>query len=229
MVIGGSSGIGRAVVRMAVDAGADVVVGARSEERLAAVAEEVGGTVTTGVVDVTDEGGVRSFFEKVGALDHLVVCPGDIALGSVYEVDLDAVRQVLDTKIVGHLLSVRHAGRRIAPAGSVVLLAGAAGFRAAPGMCGTAVGNAAIGALGRSLAAELAPVRVNVLVAGIIDTPLWSFLPPDVRGGLLRETALASPVGRMGEPDDIAVSVLHLLTNTFITGSVMHVDGGITV
>jgi NAD(P)-dependent dehydrogenase (short-subunit alcohol dehydrogenase family) len=228
VVVGGSSGIGRAVVRLAAAARADVVVGSRSAEKLAATAKEIDG-ITTDVVDVTDEDSVRAFFEGVGTLDHLVVCPGDVALGSVYDVPLDAVRRAVDTKIVGQLLCVRHAGRRISRSGSIVLLAGAAGFKAVPDVSATAAANAGIGGLGPALAVELAPVRVNVLVAGIVDTPLWSFLAEDARSAMLTQIADATPAGRVGQPDDIAVSVLHLLENSFITGAVMHVDGGATL
>ncbi|WP_165956028.1 SDR family oxidoreductase [Streptomyces hainanensis] len=228
VVIGGSSGIGKAVAAQAAAAGAQVRIGSRSEEKLAQAAKEIEG-VATGVVDVRDEDSLRAFFAEVDGLDHLVVCPGDMAVGSVYDVSLDHVRAALDTKIVGQLLSVRHAGRKLAPTGSVTLIAGAAGFKAYPDMSATAAANAGIAGMGRSLAVELAPIRVNVVVGGLIDTPLWSFLPDEAREGLFAQTAQSSPVGRIGQPDDVAASVLHLLENTFVTGAVVHVDGGGTL
>ncbi len=225
VVVGGSSGIGKSVARQAAAAGAKVTVGSRSEQKLTQTATEING-IATGVVDVTDENSVRAFFERVGSLDHLVVCPGDMATGSVYDMSLDDVRRCLDTKIVGQMLCVRQAGRRISSTGSIVLIAGAAGYKPYSSMSITAAANAGIGAMGRSLALELAPVRVNVVVAGMIDTPLWSPLPEEARNQLFEQTAKSTPVGRIGQPDDVAGLVLHTLENTFISGSVLHVDGG---
>ncbi|MGF1428126.1 SDR family oxidoreductase [Kitasatospora sp. LaBMicrA B282] len=225
VVVGGSSGIGRAVARQAAEAGARVVVGSRSEEKLADTAKEIAG-ITTGVVDVTDEESVRAFFADLDTIDHLVICPGDMAPGSVYEVPLEAVRRSLETKIIGQLLCVRHAGRKLAPTGSIVLLAGSGGFKPYADLSATAAANTGIGGLGRSLAVELAPVRVNVVVAGLIDTPLWDFVPAEAKAGLFAQTAANTPLGRIGTPDDVAQSVLQLLENTFTTGALSFVDGG---
>ncbi|MFC8720120.1 SDR family oxidoreductase [Kitasatospora sp. NPDC057198] len=224
VVVGGSSGIGRAVAAGARAAGARVTVASRSERRLAAVAAELG--VATHPVDVTDEESVRALFAAAGELDHLVVCPGEMANGSVREVGADAVRACLDTKIVGQLLAVRHAHPGLAADGSIVLLAGAGGYKPFAGMSVTAAANVGIGAMGRSLALELAPVRVNVLVAGLVDTPLWDFLPAEDRAAFFTATAADTPVGRIGQPEDIAASVLHLLENSFVNGALLHVDGG---
>jgi NAD(P)-dependent dehydrogenase (short-subunit alcohol dehydrogenase family) len=226
VVIGGSSGIGKAVARQAVEAGAQVTIASRSQDKLDQAAKEIGGQVRTGVVDVTDEESLRAFFAGVEGLDHLVVCPGDMAMGSVYEVSAEDVRRCLDTKIVGQLLSVRHAGPKLAADGSIVLISGGAGFKAYAGLSVTAAANAGIGAMGQSMALELAPIRVNVVVGGLIDTPLWSGLPDEAREGLFKSTAAATPVGRIGQPDDVASSVLQAMENTFVNGSLIHVNGG---
>jgi len=225
VVIGGSSGIGKEVARQAAAAGAKVTIGSRSPEKLSQAAKEIGG-IAAGAIDVTNEDSVRAFFEDIGSLDHLVVCPGDMATGSVYEMSMADVQNCLDTKIVGQMLCVRHAGRRISPNGSIVLIAGAAGFKPYPEMSITAAANVGIAGMGRSLAVELAPIRVNVVVAGMIDTPLWSPLPDDARQALFEQTAQSTPVGRIGQPEDVAPTVLHALDNNFVTGSVIHVDGG---
>ncbi|WP_329578885.1 SDR family oxidoreductase [Kitasatospora sp. NBC_01250] len=225
VVVGGSSGIGRAVAREAAAAGAQVVVGSRSAAKLADTAREIEG-ITTGVVDVTDEQSVSAFFAGIDTIDHLVVCPGDMATGSVYDVSLEAVRRSLETKIVGPLLCVRHAGRKIAETGSIVLLAGAAGYKPYSDLSATAAANVGIGGLGRSLALELAPVRVNVVVAGLIDTPLWDFVPAEARAAIFEQTAAATPLRRIGQPEDVAQTVLHLLRSSFTTGVLSHVDGG---
>ncbi|NUU24748.1 MAG: SDR family NAD(P)-dependent oxidoreductase, partial [Streptomycetaceae bacterium] len=180
VVVGGSSGIGKEVARQALAAGAAVTIASRSRDRLDAAAKDLG-DVATATVDITDDASVRDLFAGVGAFDHLVVAPGDIAVGSPYDVALDDVRRCLDTKILGHLLCVRHAGPRLARDGSIVLLAGGAGFKAYPQMSVTGAANAGIGALGRTFALELAPIRVNVVIAGLIDTPLWDAFPADAR------------------------------------------------
>jgi NAD(P)-dependent dehydrogenase (short-subunit alcohol dehydrogenase family) len=226
VVVGGSSGIGLAVARHAVAAGARVTIGSRSQDKLDLAAKAIGGQVATGVLDVTDEDSVRAFFAGAGALDHLVVCPGDMAVGAVTEVGADDIRRCLDTKIVGQLLSVRHAVGGLAEDGSIVLISGGAGFKAYPGLSVTAAANAGIGAMGQSLALELAPVRVNVVVAGMIDTPLWSGIPADARQAMFEETARSTPVGRIGRPEDVASSVVQALENTFVNGSLIHVNGG---
>lgn len=228
VVVGGSSGIGKEVARQAAAAGATVTIGSRSEAKLERAAKEIEG-ITTGIIDVTREESVRAFFDSVGSLDHLVVCPGDMATGSVYEMSMDDVRQCLGTKIVGQMLCVRHAGQKISPNGSIVLIAGGAGFKPYAGMCITAAANVGIAGLGRSLALELAPIRVNVVVGGMIDTPLWSALPEDARRAMFKEMAQATPMGRIGQPEDVTASVLHALQNDFLDGAVLHIDGGITL
>lgn len=226
VVVGGSSGIGKEVTRQAADAGAHVTIGSRSEAKLESAAKEIHG-IATGVVDVTNEGSVRAFFDAVGPLDHLVVCPGDMATGSVYEMSMDDVRQCLSTKIIGQMLCVRYAGKKVSRRGSIALIAGGAGFKPYAGMSITAAANVGIAGMGRSLALELAPIRVNVIVGGMIDTPLWSALPDDARNAMFEETAKGTPVGRIGKPEDVAATVIHALENDFLDGAVVHVDGGI--
>lgn len=106
------------------------------------------------------------------------------------------------------------------------MIAGAAGFRAYPGMPITAAANAAIGGLAQSLALDLRPRRVNVIVAGVIDTPLWDFLPASDRQAMFERLADQTPTGRIGQPSDVSASVLHVMTNDFIDGAVLAVDGG---
>lgn len=228
VVVGGSSGIGKEVAREAASAGAKVTVASRSQDKLAQTAKEIDG-ITTGVVDVTNEDSVRALFEEIGSLDHLVVCPGDMAVGPVTDVSMADVRQCIDTKIIGQMLCVRHAAKRLSQNGSIVLIAGGAGYKAMAGMSITGAANAGIGAMGRSLAVELAPLRVNVVVGGVIDTPLWDALPDDARQAMFEDSAKGTPVGRIGQPADVASTVLHALDNTFLSGAVLHVDGGIVL
>jgi NAD(P)-dependent dehydrogenase (short-subunit alcohol dehydrogenase family) len=226
IVIGGSTGIGRAVTDDVISAGGIATVGSRSPEKLEKVRADHGDRVKIKPVDVTDEASVRDFFAAADDADHLVVCPGDMAVGSVTDVTREAIDASLGTKIIGQFWSVRHALPRLAERGSITLIAGGAGFRAFVGMPITSAANAGIGGLGPSLALELKPRRVNVIVAGVVDTPLWDFLPDQARQEFYAQAAAQLPVGRMGRPADISSTVLHVMVNDFIDGAIIPVDGG---
>jgi NAD(P)-dependent dehydrogenase (short-subunit alcohol dehydrogenase family) len=226
IVIGGSTGIGRAVVDDVVAAGGIVTVGSRSIDKLDTVRAEHGDRVKINTVDVRHEDSVRAFFAAADPADHLVICPGDMAIGPVTDITQESIDGSLGTKIIGQVYCVRHALPRLADRGSIIMIAGAAGFRAYSGMPVTAAANAAIGGLAQSLALDLKPRRVNVIVAGLIDTPLWDFLPASDRQAMFDHVAAQTPIGRIGQPSDVSASVLHLMTNEFIDGAVLAVDGG---
>ena len=229
IVVGGSTGIGRAVVDDVVAAGGIVTVGSRSLSKLEKVRAEHGDRVKINTVDVTDESSVQRFFTAADPADHLVICPGDMAVGPVTEVSRQAIDASLGTKIVGQVWCVRHALPRLSERASITLIAGAAGFRAYPGMPVTSAANAAIGGLGQSLALDLKPRRVNVIVAGMIDTPLWDWMPEADRQQLYAQLAAQTPVGRIGQPSDVSASVVHVMINDFIDGAVFAVDGGVLI
>lgn len=213
--VGGSSGIGLAAARKAVSAGWDVIVASRAPEKADIDAEAV-------ALDVTDREAVRSFFGGLGPIDHLVSSTVARASGPVKELDLDAARGAFETKLWGPLTAVQAADVR----GSIVLLSGAAASTPMRGGAATAAVNGAVEALVRTLAVELAPVRVNAVSPGIIDTPTWAAMPDDLREAMFSRLAGALPVGRVGTADDVADAIWHLLTNEFVTGTVLHVDGG---
>jgi NAD(P)-dependent dehydrogenase (short-subunit alcohol dehydrogenase family) len=211
VVVGGSSGIGLAAAEAARAAGADVVpVSRRTEPAL----------------DVTDAASVTSFFESVGSLDHLVFTPTARASGPIAEVDLEAARGAFEAKFFGALLCVRHAMPRLAAEGSITLLSGAAAWTPMRGGAITASVNGAIAALVRTLAVELAPVRVNAVSPGIIDTPTWSGLPDEQRTAMFDRLAAALPVGRVGTAADVGEAIVFLMSSGFTTGTVLHVEGG---
>lgn len=215
VVIGGSSGIGLAVARTAVAAGWDVTVASRDPGRAEIAAEAV-------ELDVTDAAAVREFFASLGPVDHLVSSTVARAGGPVKELDLDAARRAFETKLWGPLAAVQAADVRT----SIVLLSGAAASTPMRGGAATAAVNGAVEALVRTLAVELAPVRVNAVSPGIIDTPTWASMPDDQRDAMFSRLAGALPVGRVGSSEDVADAIWHLLTNGFVTGTVLHVDGG---
>lgn len=215
LVIGGSSGIGLATARRAVEAGWNVVVASRNPDRADVTAQKV-------TLDVTDDAAVRRALADLGPLDHLVSSTVARAGGLAKELDLDAARLAFETKLWGPLAAVQAADVRR----SIVLLSGVAASTPMRGASSTAAVNGAVEALVRTLAVELAPVRVNAVSPGVIDTPTWASMPADQREALFSRLADALPAGRIGGPDDVADGIWHLLTNEFVTGTVLHVDGG---
>lgn len=215
VAIGGSSGIGLAVARRAVTAGWEVIVASRNPGRAEIDAQLV-------ELDVTNTTAVRAFFGSVGTIDHLVSSTVARASGLAKELDLAAARDAFETKLWGPLAAIQAADVR----GSVVLVSGVAASTPTRGASATAAVNGAVEALVRTLAVELAPVRVNAVSPGVIDTPTWATMPDDQRQALFSRLADALPAGRVGSPEDVADGIWHLLTNGFVTGTVLHVDGG---
>jgi NAD(P)-dependent dehydrogenase (short-subunit alcohol dehydrogenase family) len=213
--IGGSSGIGLATAERAVAAGWDVVVASRNPDRAEIDADKV-------VLDVTDHDAVRTFFAGLGSIDHLVSSTVARASGPVRELDLDAARHAFDVKLWGPLAAVQTADVRE----SIVLVSGILAHAPSTGGAATAAVNGAVEALTRTLAVELAPVRVNAVCPGFVDTPTWAGMPEKDREALFDKMAGILPAGRVGRADDLADGIWHLLTNGFVTGTVLHVDGG---
>jgi NAD(P)-dependent dehydrogenase (short-subunit alcohol dehydrogenase family) len=215
VVIGGSSGIGLATARLCADKGWDVIVASRDPDRAEVDAEKV-------VLDVTDAAASRELFERLGPVDHLVSSTVLRVGGPVRELDLDLARRAFETKLWGPLAAIQAADVRE----SIVLVSGVFAHTPSPGGAATAAVNGATEALVRILAVELAPTRVNAVCPGIIDTPLWSPLEAEARDAMFERLASALPAGRVGGPEDVAHAIWLLLTNGFVTGTVLGVDGG---
>ena len=226
VIVGGSSGIGFATAKLALRADATVTIAGRSNERLEQAQKELDGQAVTTVLDVTDEDAVQAWAQLLGPIDHLVVSVGEGAHGTVTQVDLAAARHAFESKFWGQFHVARHCGPNIRGWGSLTLFAGAYGWKITPANGVTSAANTAVGALGKTLALELAPVRVNVVAPGLVDTPAYDAMPQAQRQAMFRTVAQSLPARRVGQPEDIALSVLHLMLNPFVTGTVVHVDGG---
>ncbi|WP_030936676.1 SDR family oxidoreductase [Streptomyces sp. NRRL S-646] len=230
VVIGGTSGIGLAVAEGAARDGAEVVVASRRQESVDAALKRLPEGAEGHVLDATDEESVRAFFARVGGFDHLVYTAGEsILMESLAESDLGRARRFLDTRLWGAYTAVRHGAPAIRTGGSVVLTTGTAGRRPMPGTTVAASLCGAMESLTRALALELAPVRVNVVSPGVIRTDLWRDLPREQRESLYASAADSLPVGRVGEPSDVAEAYLYLMRGGYSTGSVVTVDGGGTL
>jgi NAD(P)-dependent dehydrogenase (short-subunit alcohol dehydrogenase family) len=233
VVVGGSSGIGLETARLALAEGASVTIAGRSEDRLRRAVESLGNSREVGpagvrvrpvVADVTDESSVRALFEGEPRVDHLFVPAGEIRPGGdVLGADLNGLRSILESRLVGVAHVVRQARPKMA-GGSITLISGLYSTRPAPGGAFAAAAVAAVEGLTRALALDLAPTRVNAVAPGLIDTPLWDAFGPQREAILARGAAL--PVGRIGRPEEVAEAVLFLMSNGFVTGAVLSIDGG---
>jgi NAD(P)-dependent dehydrogenase (short-subunit alcohol dehydrogenase family) len=225
LIIGRGSGLARAIALAALDAGARVVAAGRDQETLAsAYAGEPG--VSTETVDLTDEGSIAALGERLGSLDHVVSTASARARGRVAELDRDAIRRSFDTKVIGPLMLAKHLAPRMNEGGSFVIFSGVAAAKIAVGTLGVAITNAAADTLARSLALELAPIRINAISPGVIDTGAWDAFGEQGKADYFAGIGARNPARRIGTPEEIAQGVLFALTNRFLTGQTLHIDGG---
>jgi NAD(P)-dependent dehydrogenase (short-subunit alcohol dehydrogenase family) len=222
VVVGGTSGMGRATVRAAVDMGAQVIAAGR---RAAEGRDRIEG-VRHAKVDVTDEASVRGMFEDVGELDHLLVSASPGSAGQFLEQDLAAARTFIDGKLLGSWTTARYAAPRMRPGGSITFVTGVAVVRPSGTAAMVTAAFAGVEALSRALALELGPLRVNVIRPGYTDSEMWSGLAQTERDALRERVAAALPTRRMGSPEDIAHAAIFLMTNRQTTGAVIEVSGG---
>jgi NAD(P)-dependent dehydrogenase (short-subunit alcohol dehydrogenase family) len=227
VVLGGTAGIGLATARAAARAGADVVVASSDKARVEQALANLPAGAEGHTVDVTREDEIGGLFARIGGFDHLVYTAGDpLVLGELATLDLARARAALDVRFWGAVTATRHASSHLRPGGSVTLTTGAAGRRPMSGWSVTAGVCGAIESLTLALAVELAPIRVNAVCAGMVRTDLWAPVAGADPQPLFDATGGSLPVGRVGEPDDIAATYLYLMGEAFSTGSVVLVDGG---
>ena len=213
LVIGGSSGIGLATARLAREAGADVIITARDAERLGQVGEELG--ASTVAFDATDFGRLRTFFNELPTLidDVFVTGPGPSYV-SAADFDPDAARRDLEAHILLPVEVARAAAERVRPSGTLLFMGATGARHVARGTSLASTIAAGQPALVRSLALELAPVRVNLIAAGFVNSPLSARILGDQLEARLQELRTTLPIRRVIRPDDIAAAALHLMTKT---------------
>jgi NAD(P)-dependent dehydrogenase (short-subunit alcohol dehydrogenase family) len=225
VVIGGSSGIGLATAELAMKEGADVVIASRSAAKLDPVAERL--KVTAVSADVTSDQSVAELFRRAGPVDHVVLTAAQLRTGPFKTVAMEDVRATMEAKFWGAWRVAREA--EIRPGGSLTLVTGFLSVRPRPNSAIISAANGALESLARALALELAPVRVNAVSPGVVDTPIRAAMPEAARVEMLARTAAALPVGRVGAAEDIAQQILSFMTNGFATGSIVYLDGGALV
>jgi len=224
LVVGRSSGIARAVALRSRAQGAEVVVAGRDKAGLEADYDDPG--ITSECVDVTDDASIVDLATRVGRLDHVVCTVSARARGKLADLDRADLHASLDTKVLGPVMLAKHLSPRMSPGGSFVLFSGVNAFKINVGYLGVAITNGAVDFLTRSLAVELAPIRVNAVSPGVIDTGAWDAMGDDGKRAFFDRVVATNPAGRIGTADEIADAVLFAMTNTFMTGMTLKVDGG---
>ncbi|WP_405493651.1 SDR family oxidoreductase [Nocardia sp. NBC_00511] len=225
VILGGTTGIGYAVAAAAAGQGAKVTVvssrQANVDHALATLPEATGL-----VADLTDTGRVRDLFDGLGGFDHLVYTAGEpLLLSPVADLDLEAARKFFELRYFGVLAAVQAAAPHLRVDGSITLTTGTASPRPVPGSSVASSVCGAIEALTRALAVELAPIRVNAVMPGVVRSPLWNF-PEELREQFFADTAAATPLHRVAEVDDIAQAFLFFLTQPHATATILPLDGG---
>jgi len=223
LVVGGSSGIGEGAAKAAAEHGAKVLIASRSEDKLRAAAARIGHGCETGVIDTREDASVEAFFAKAGTFDHVVMSAAQVMIAPVRTLSVADAQASMNSKFWGTYRVARAA--QIADSGSLTMISGAAAVRATKGRALQTAINAAVEALTKGLALEFSPVRVNTISPGLVETPIWGNLDA-ARIAQIQEMARRTPTGRVGQPEDIALQILACMTNPFMTGSVIYLDGG---
>jgi NAD(P)-dependent dehydrogenase (short-subunit alcohol dehydrogenase family) len=226
VVIGGSAGIGLETARLARAEGAEVVLTGRNEERLERAARELGAR-STAAFDATDFTRLGEFFADLPTpIDHVLVTGPGPYYAPLAEFDFDAARRDLESHLLLPLQVARNAVGRVRPGGTLLFMGGTGGRATAPGLALISALTAAGPAMTRNLALELAPIRVNMIAAGFVDTPLSAELLGDQLDARREQLRTTLPIRRVVGPEDIAALAVHIMANTALTGAAYDIDGG---
>ncbi|MFC3655425.1 SDR family oxidoreductase [Xanthomonas hyacinthi] len=225
LVIGAAGGIGAATAEAFASAGASVFAAGRLGPKLEALAARA--AVEPVALDILDNPAIEAFFGAARPFDHVVIAAATTRSGPVGVLSLDDARASMESKFWGGYRVARAA--RIADGGSITFVSGFLSRRPSASSVLQGAINAALEALGRGLALERAPVRVNTVSPGLIDTPLWGCMDKAEREAMFARTAERLPARRVGQPEDIAQAILFVATNPFATGTTVTVDGGATI
>jgi NAD(P)-dependent dehydrogenase (short-subunit alcohol dehydrogenase family) len=227
VVLGGSAGIGFATAKAAAEEGAEVIIVSGNQQRLDKALAQLSTSAKSFVVDLTDEQQIANLFMGIGQFDHLVFTAGEaLQLGNVADADINAAKQFFNVRFWGAFTAVKYAAANINAGGSITLTGGSASRRPGAGWGLGASICASMEGFTRAMAVELAPVRVNIVVPGLVKTELWANMSKDEQDGMFAYFAEKMPVKHVAVAEDIAKTYLYLMTQTYSTGQSVVVDGG---
>jgi NAD(P)-dependent dehydrogenase (short-subunit alcohol dehydrogenase family) len=230
VIMGGTSGIGFATAKAAVSAGGVVVITGRDADKVKRATASLPGRAEGVLVDATSADALSNFYKNLGPFDHLVLSmSGKVGGGPFKSLSVDLLKQAFAAKFFAYVTAVQASLQTLRLGGSMVLVTASSARTSYPGTSGLAAVNGALEAMIPTLALELKPTRVNAVSPGIIDTPWWDTWPQEQREAAFAKIAASTPVGRIGQPEDIAQAILLLLENSFMTGTVIECDGGIRI
>jgi NAD(P)-dependent dehydrogenase (short-subunit alcohol dehydrogenase family) len=226
VLIGGSAGIGLETARRARSEGADVVLTGRDPERLEQAASDVGAR-STAAFDVNDTAALKRFFDGLpDTIDHVLVTAGGPRYVPLLEMTADEVREALSDHVVQGLEVARSAAPRMRPGGTLLLMGGTGGRKISRELGIFSAATAVLPPFTAALALQLAPIRVNLIAAGFVDTPLSASLLGDGLDARRDELRATLPIGRVVGPADVAALAVHIMANTALTGATYDIDGG---
>ncbi|NEO29947.1 MAG: SDR family oxidoreductase [Symploca sp. SIO3C6] len=234
VIIGTDSGVALTVAKQTIELGASVVLSHDSQDKLNQAMESLSGEIEAKTVDILNEDSVNAFFEQVGNFDHLIVTSvGDrnMPKSLLAEMTTETAQGAME-KFWGIFFVVRASLKNIATNGSITLTSSVSIFKPSKmgGISAIAAANGAVATFGRLLALELSPIRVNVIASGLIeDTSIWSSQSESERSDLTKWATAALPVQHLGQPEELAQAMLSLITNPYVTGVILPVDGGVTM
>jgi NAD(P)-dependent dehydrogenase (short-subunit alcohol dehydrogenase family) len=226
VLLGGSAGIGLETARLTRREGAEVVLVGRNGQRLEQAAQDVGAR-STASFDANDPAAIKRFFDDMpGPIDHVLVTAGGPHYVPLLEMTPDQVRETLSDHVVQGLEVARNARGKMGPGGSLVFMGGTGGRKISRELGLFSAATAVLPAFTAALALQIAPVRVNLIAAGFVDTPLSASLLGDGLDARREELRSTLPIGRVVGPEDVAALAVHLMANTALTGATYDIDGG---
>lgn len=224
VVVGRGTGIASAVTLLARSESARVIVTGRNKNKLSGAYHDPG--ITAEVVNITDDTTIAALAERVGPVDHVVSTASARARGNLAQLDRNSLQLSFDTKVIGPLILAKYFAPQMNQGGSFVLFSGFPAFKINIGYLGVAITDGAVDFLTRSLAVELAPIRVNTISPGVIDTGAWDSLGEAGKRDHFEHVSRSNSARRIGTVEDVANAVLFAMTNTFLTAVTLKVDAG---
>ncbi|XZF16137.1 SDR family oxidoreductase [Chitinophagaceae bacterium MMS25-I14] len=230
LIAGGTSGIGLATAQILAQQGATVIITGRDEQKMQSALATLPASAQGFSLDAADAAGMKSMMEKLGNIDHIVLAlGGSKGIGLFKDLDLEVLREGFQTKLFPQLQTLQIALPYINSGGSITFISAVSAHASFPGVAGLAAINGAIESVVPILAKELQPLRVNAVSPGAIDTPWWNFMPEETRKDALQQYGASTLAGRIGKPEDVAQLIRQLVCNTYITGQVITIDGGLAL